>query len=296
MKAAPVEFKSVLITGCSSGIGRAAARMLKTRGWEVLPTARKEEDLASLREEGFSPRKIELADEDSVSGLLNQLQHDGRLPGALVNNAGYGQPGAIEDLNRELLRRQFEVNVFGLQQLANGFVPSFRKRGCGRIVHVSSMLGRLSMPLNGAYSASKFALESLADAQRVELHDSGVAVSLIEPGPIYTEFHASARRRGSATLRTPHSPFLPLYEKFEHADRAPRTAARFALPPEAVARKIVHALESPHPRIRYRVTIPALLGEAAQRLLPACWIDAAFRAGLRRFSAAPATSDEPVQN
>ncbi|MBP7275722.1 MAG: SDR family NAD(P)-dependent oxidoreductase, partial [Kiritimatiellae bacterium] len=158
MRFPPVE-KKVLITGCSTGIGWAAAEQLRAQGWEVIPTARKAEDLERLRAAGFEPIALEMADEASVNAAADEtLRRFGGAIGAVVNNAGYGQPGAVEDVTRGIARRQFEVNVFGLQQLTNRFIPVFRERGAGRIVNVSSIVGWLGLPLMGVYSASKFAL------------------------------------------------------------------------------------------------------------------------------------------
>ena len=261
--------RNVLITGCSSGIGAAAARMLASRGWTVIPTARRPDDMDRLREMGFSPVHLDLASAESVIHAARRaLEIAGGRMGAIVNNAGYGQPGALEDLDREMLRRQFEVNLFGLMELTNFFVPHFIRQGFGRIVNVSSMVGWIALPFMGAYSASKFALEAVSDAMRVELHGTGVAVSLIEPGPIATRFGGNARHHLERLLEKSDSRFLNFYRRFAQNfhDQSPRSL--FRLPPEAVARKIVHALESRHPRIRYPVTIPAHLASAVRRLLP----------------------------
>ena len=176
MKAPVVHVKNVLVTGCSSGIGLATARVLRGRGWNVIPTARKREDLDALRADGFTPVELDVADAESVKrAAARALEIFGGRIGGVVNNAGFGQAGAVEDLSREVLRYQFEVNFFGAHDLTNRFIPIFRKQGWGRIVNISSVLGRVVIPFYGSYCATKFAMEALSDALRVELCDSGVS-------------------------------------------------------------------------------------------------------------------------
>lgn len=275
MKAPPVREKVVLVTGASTGIGRATARMLRDAGWRVWPTARKPQDLDDLRREGFDPIALDVGDSSSVECAAEECLRRGPL-GALVNNAGYGQPGAVEDLTREALRRQFEVNVFGLQELTNRFIPIFRKQGFGRIVNVSSVVGWLTLPFLGAYAASKHALESLSDALRIELRGSGVAVSIIEPGPIETPFRKNAFEVGQATINVEKSFFREVYEAQARRSIATQFRSRhpFTAPPEDVARSIRHALESRRPRRRYVVTFQARLGIWMARFAPAALTDA----------------------
>ncbi|VGO15206.1 putative oxidoreductase [Pontiella desulfatans] len=275
MKVPPVADKSVLITGCSSGIGRAAAEMLRSKGWKVFPTARKSADLESLRQAGFEVVELDVSSSASIADAVDKVMdaNGGRL-GAVVNNAGFGMPGAIQDLTRDAMRQQFEVNVFGLQELTNGLIPLFRKQGYGRIVNVSSVVGRLALPFMGIYSASKFALEAISDAQRVELSPDSISVSLVEPGPIRTRFSTNCAGQGEERLDTGASKFGAAYKQyFEKRRNGGMSEDRFRLPPEAVAKKILHALESPRPKIRYKVTLPAYLGDLAARFVPARWID-----------------------
>ena len=275
MKALPVKDKSVLVTGCSSGIGRATAELLRSRGWKVFPTARKAADLDALRQAGFDAVKLDVSSSDSIAVAADRVlaKNDGRL-GALVNNAGFGMPGAIEDLSRDAMREQFEVNLFGLLELTNRLVPLFRRQGGGRIVNISSVVGRMALPFMGIYSASKFALEAASDAQRVELSRDGIAVCLVEPGPIETRFSTNCAGRGERMLDTEHSRFGSAYRRYFAKRRGGGMAEdRFRLPPEAVARKVFHALESPRPKIRYRVTVPAHLGDFAARFVPAALRD-----------------------
>ena len=265
----------VLITGCSSGIGLAAALHMRTLGWRVFPTARKPEDMNMLANKGFSPLALDMGDSASIQACIESLrrQTDNRLDG-LVNNAGYGQPGALEDLDRDAMRRQFEVNVFGLQELTNLAIPLLLHRKQARIVHISSVVGRVALPFMGIYSASKFAVEALADAQRVELSGTGIRLSLVEPGPIVTRFSENAIGQTSPQLPQSSARFQKLYDK-ELALRTTREAPKpFSLPPEAVARKIAHALTAASPRKRYKVTLPAYLGAALSRVAPDFLLDA----------------------
>jgi len=275
MKVPPVVDRSVLITGCSSGIGRATAEMLRSNGWTVFPTARKPDDLDALRQAGFNAVKLDVTSSDSIQTAVERVlvKNGGKL-GAVVNNAGFGMPGAIQDLTRDAMRHQFEVNLFGLQELTNALIPVFRKQGYGRIVNISSVVGRLSLPFMGIYSASKFALEAVSDAQRVELSLDPISVSLVEPGPIRTRFSTNCAGEGEEMLDTGTSKFGAAYkEYFKKRRNGGMSEDRFRLPPEAAGRKIVHALESSRPKIRYKVTIPAYLGDWAARFLPAGLID-----------------------
>jgi len=258
--------------------------VLRARGWRVWPTARASADLESLRAEGFEPMALDLTDSASVRRAVPEVlaRSNGTL-GGLVNNAGYGQPGAVEDLTRDALRRQFEVNLFGLQELTNGLVPAFRRQGYGRIVHVGSIVGRIALPFMGAYSASKFALAAMAAALRIELRGSGIAVSLIEPGPIASAFGNNAIRAGMAQLAERGSFFADFYRaQLEREKGAEARPSRFQRPPEAVARVIAHALESPRPRRRYPVTLPARLGVFMARFAPEALNDAILAARSRR--------------
>jgi len=279
------ESKSVLVTGCSTGIGAATAMLLREQGWTVYPTARKPADLERLRSEGFDPIALDIADSNSVLAAADEaLEKMGGTPGALVNNAGYGQPGALEDLSRDAMRAQFEVNVFGMQELTNRFIPRFREQGRGRIVNVSSVVGRVSLPFLGIYSASKFAMEAMSDALRVELCDSGIAVSLVEPGPITTHFRQTSVAQADHYLAHGDSAFRTLYQReVERRRQQPVDKKKpFSKPPAAVAEKILHALESSRPKRRYCVTVPAYAGAVFRRILPDAWVDATLSRSLRK--------------
>ena len=286
MKYPAIHPKTVLVTGCSSGIGLATARLLRENGWQVIPTARKPADLDMLRAEGFDPVALDVADSTSIAdatGLV--LERFGGQLGAIVNNAGFGLTSAIEDAPRSMLRDIFEVNVFGLQELTARFIPLFRKQGYGRIVNVSSVLGELSLPFAGVYSASKFAVEALSDALRRELFDSGIAVSVVQPGPIETRFSENLAHRTERYAQNPSSPFAEFYKKAietRKTGRAARTAEKFMKPPEAVAEKILQCLESRRPPIRTRVTAVAHFGAFVRRALPAALIDSVMISKVRK--------------
>ncbi len=276
MRLPSLQHRTVLITGCSSGIGLATAHHLRNRGWRVLATARRNEDVDRLRRQAFEAWRLDVADEGSVAEVAPAIvaHVQGNL-GALVNNAGYGQAGAMEDISRATLRRQFETNVFGLQDLTNRILPVFRARGAGRIVHISSVLGRLTLPLYGSYCASKHAVEAMADAQRVELRGSGIGIILVEPGSITTEFRRNAARNIEQALDTNSSVHRDLYAReVEQRRRAQRLEDRFSARPEAVARVVERALTSRWPATRYPVTLPAHLGPLLRKMLPDCWFDA----------------------
>ena len=267
-----VKEKVAVVTGASTGIGRATARMLKSRGWRVFPTARSRTDLDLLRGEGFQPVELDLADPDSVEYAAKEvLELSQGVLGAVVNNAGYGQPGALEDLSRSAMRKQFEANVFGTLDFTNRFIPLFRAQQSGRIVLVSSVVGRVVIPLMGAYCASKFALEAIGDELRMELGPAGISVSLVEPGPIKTNFRKRTVSEAARGLEMRDSAFAAVYAK--ELTEPERTYSRptdiFRKPPEAVAAKIAHALESRWPHARYPVTGAAWFGEFAARFLPA---------------------------
>lgn len=267
-----VKEKVVVVTGASTGIGRATARMLKNGGWRVFPTARSRTDLDLLRGEGFQPVELDLTDPDSVECAAKEvLELSQGVLGAVVNNAGYGQPGALEDLSRAAVRKQFEANVFGTLDFTNRFIPVFRAQKSGRIVLVTSVLGRIVIPFMGAYCASKFALEAMGDVLRLELGPAGISVSIVEPGPIRTSFRRRVVSEATRGLEMRNSVFAEHYAK--ELTEPERTYSRptdiFRKPPEAVARKIVHALDSRYPRVRYPVTGAAWFGDFAARFLPA---------------------------
>ena len=250
------------------------ANYLREVGWDVFPTARSNSDLQKLCSNGFNALRLDLNDSISIDECVSRVLHQSPLGiGAIVNNAGIAIPGAVEDLSRNDLRAQFEVNVFGLQELTNKLVPIFRDQGWGRIVNISSIYGILTAPMVGGYCASKYALEALSNAQRMELSNSGVTLSLVEPGPILSSFRGNAYE----SLRKKISVGDHFYSEYKKTlDRKSGKSQRntlFTLGPEHVAKKVVHALTSEHPKRRYLITYPAYTGYVMARILPGFAID-----------------------
>ena len=260
--------RTVLITGCSSGIGLCVARGLRSRGYHVIATARKPNDVQRLTGEGFDALALDLDDSASIQQALSDaiaMAPNGLY--ALFNNGAWGLPGAVEDLTRDALRAQFETNLFGTMELTNLVVRHMREQGGGRIIHNSSVLGLVAFPYRGAYTATKFALEGITDTQRMELRDTGIHISLIEPGPIESRFRENAYRMYQRWIDKQHSAHRAQYEAMEQRLLKAGPAAPFTLPPEAVLAKVIHALESRRPRIRYYVTLPTYLFGTLRRLL-----------------------------
>lgn len=266
--------RTLLITGCSSGIGYTTAVELKKRGHNVIATARKKEDVSRLQQEGFTAIQLDLADSNSIRQAVDSAIKltDGKID-ALFNNGAFGQPGAVEDLTRDVLRFQFETNLFGTHELTNLIIPLMRKQGHGRIIYNSSILGFVAMTYRGAYNASKFALEGLADTLRLELHGSNIHISLIEPGPILSDFRKNAFALYKQNIDPTHSHHKETYKVMEARLQKEGAAAPFTLPAEAVAKKVIHALEARRPRMRYYVTFPTYLFAFLKRILPMSWLD-----------------------
>ena len=266
--------RSVLITGCSSGIGLASAREMKRRGWRVFATARKPQDIARLKdEEGVDSLYLDYTEPDSIAAAAEQvLQATGGKLTALFNNGAYGQPGAVEDLRREVLRAQFEAGFFGWQDLTARVIPAMRKQGEGRIVFCSSVLGLVAAPYRGAYCASKFAVEALADALRLELSATRIKIVLIEPGPIASRFleHALEAYRRHIDLDASHHAEIYRGRIARLEEGGDQT---FKLGPEAVAVKLARALESRSPKRRYYVTVPTYAAALFRRILPTAMLD-----------------------
>lgn len=252
--------RTVLITGCSSGIGLCAAEGLAARGHRVFASARKAADVEALRARGLQAVQLDLADSASIHAAVEDVleQAEGRLD-ALFNNGAYGQPGAVEDLSRAVLREQFETNLFGTHELTCAVLPTLRRQGHGRIIHNSSILGLIAMRYRGAYNASKFALEGLADTLRQELAGTGIHVSLIEPGPIRSRFRDNAYAAYRRNIDAANSPHREVYAGMERRLTKPGPAQPFTLGPEAVLARLIHAVESRRPRPRYYVTFPTHL-------------------------------------
>ena len=267
--------KSILITGCSSGIGHDAAQGLRARGWHVFASCRKAGDCDRLRAQGFDSPRIDYTEPASIgAGLAEVLDATGGTMDALFNNGAHGFPGAVEDIPTDGLRQIFETNFFGWHELTRQTIPVMRAQGHGRIVQNSSILGFVAFPWRGAYVATKYALEGLTDTLRLELQGSGISVVLIEPGPITSRLRQNAIpwferfidwKNSSLRAKYEASLLRRLYEGGE--------TDRFELPPSAVTAKLIRALESARPRARYYVTTPTYVAGYGRRLLPARAID-----------------------
>lgn len=263
--------RTILITGCSSGIGYDAAFGLRERGWRVFASCRKPGDCDRLRDAGFEAPHLDYDDEATITAALQEVltATGGRLD-ALYNNGAFGCPGATEDLPRGALRAIFETNLFGWHDLTRQVLPVMRSQGHGRIVNCSSVLGLTAMKWRGAYVATKFALEGLTDTLRLELRGSGIHVSLIEPGPVTSRIRANSIPHFERWIDWENSAFADDYRNTLLRRLYKNTGKKdsFELPPSAVTLKLVHALESPRPRPRYYVTTPTHIAGALRRFLP----------------------------
>jgi NAD(P)-dependent dehydrogenase (short-subunit alcohol dehydrogenase family) len=267
--------RSILITGCSSGIGLDAARGLKARGWRVFATCRQEADCERLRGEGLESFRLDYADEANIAEAVEEtLRRTGGTLDALYNNGAFACPGAVEDLPRGALREIFETNLFGYHDLTRRVIPAMRAQGHGRIVNCSSVLGLVGLTWRGAYVSTKFAMEGLTDVLRIEMKGTGIEVILIEPGPIATKIRENA---------VPHFEKWVDWENSARRDQYVRLRGRlydkkvkkdtFELGPEAVTAKLIRALEDRRPKPRYFVTTPTYLMGFARRLLPTRALD-----------------------
>ena len=261
--------KNILITGCSTGIGYCAAKTLHQKGYPVIATVRNISDAQSLQAEGITCIELDLTDSQSIINAFKfACDHfNGRID-VLFNNAAFGQPGAVEDLSRAVLREQFETNVFGTQELTNLVIAQMRQQGHGRIAYNSSVLGIISLAYRGAYNASKYAIEGLADTLRLELRETGIHISLIEPGPIVSKFRANAYAKYQQNIDKTVSAHRDTYEAMERRLTKSGPAAPFTLPADAVVDKLLHVIESKRPKVRYYVTFPAYLFATLKRILP----------------------------
>ncbi|TMV02127.1 SDR family NAD(P)-dependent oxidoreductase [Ruegeria sediminis] len=267
--------KSILITGCSSGIGLDAAHGMRARGWRVFASCRQQRDCDRLRAQGFDSPRIDYTDADSIrSGLAQVLDATGGTLDALFNNGAHGLPGAVEDVPTEGLRHIFETNVFGWHELTRQVIPVMRAQGHGRIVQNSSVLGLVAFPWRGAYVATKYAVEGLSDTLRLELRGTGIRVILIEPGPITSKLREKAIPIFERFIDWENSALREKYEntllKRLYEGSGPD---RFELPASAVTEKLAHAVEARRPRSRYYVTTPTYIAGYLRRILPTGAID-----------------------
>ncbi len=266
--------QSILITGCSSGIGLHAALTLSARGYQVFATARKPQDVAALKDKGLNAYLLDLTSTESITqALANVLEQTGGQLDFLFNNGAYGQPGALEDLPTHALKAQFESNVFGWHELTKQVIPVMRRQGHGRIIQCSSVLGFVSMAYRGAYNASKYAIEGLTDTLRLELKSANIAVILLQPGPINTQFRANALTAFQENIAIDTSVHKAQYHQQIERLTSEKSNAPFTLEPIDVTQALIHALESKRPKLRYRITTPTKLFAVFKRILPARWLD-----------------------
>jgi NAD(P)-dependent dehydrogenase (short-subunit alcohol dehydrogenase family) len=260
--------KSILITGCSSGIGYHCAKELHKSGYKVIASCRRKEDIERLTEEGLTCIKLDLSDQKSIEqGFEAALEMcDGQLD-ILFNNGAYGQPGAVEDLATDTLRAQFEVNFFAWHHLTNLAIKHMRSIGHGRIIHNSSVLGFVALPYRGAYNASKFALEGLTDTLRMELADTNIHISLIEPGPIASKFRDNAKQAFIKNISIEQSAHSDNYRAQLNRLENQTAPQKFTLGPEAVLEKLLHAMNAEKPKPRYYVTFPTYFMGVMRRIL-----------------------------
>ena len=263
--------RTILITGCSSGIGYDAAHTLNKRGWRVFATCRQEKDCERLRGEGLESFTLDYGDETSIKAAVAEtLKRTGGTLDALYNNGAYAIPGAVEDLPRDAMRAIYEVNVFGYHDLTNQIIPVMRAQGHGRIINCSSVLGFAVLKYRGAYNSSKFALEGLTDTLRLEMHETPIDIILIEPGPVTSKIRENSAPHFEKWIDWKNSPRAQIYKDvlrkrlYANKDK-PDT---FELPPSAVSRKLIHALESKRPKPRYYITTPTYAMGFLRRILP----------------------------
>ena len=267
--------RTILITGCSSGIGYAAAHTLRERGWRVFSSCRQTRDCERLAAEGFDAPQLDYTDASSIATAVDHvLEQTGGTLDALYNNGAHATPGAVEDLPTDALREIFESNFFGWHELTRKIIPVMRAQGHGRIIQCSSVLGFVTMPWRGAYNSTKFALEGLTDTLRIELRDTPIHVTLIEPGPITSNIRANSIPHFERWIDWKSSARKAQYES-ALLDRlyTARGPDRFELPPQAVVDKLIHALEADRPRPRYYVTTPTRISGILKRILPTRALD-----------------------
>lgn len=270
--------KTILITGCSSGIGYDTAHYLHLHGYRVFTTARCVEDVERLRDEGLEAYLLDVTQTESIDATLNViLSQTGGTLYALFNNAGYGQPGAVEDIRTEVLKEQFETNVFGLHELTRRVIPIMRAQGYGRIIQHSSVLGLISLRFRGAYNASKYAVEGLCDTLRQELHGSNIHVITLNTGPVISDFRKNAIKMFIKNVNSEQSVFKTEYEAQLLSSDETKDDDFFTCKSDVVIKKVVLALEKKRPRPRYYITFATHLLGTLKRLLPTSVLDGVLK-------------------
>ena len=261
--------KSILITGCSSGIGFDCAQTLHARGWTVFASCRKQADCDRLIAMGLHSPRLDHADHDSIRETFDYItQHTGGTLDAVFNNGAFAIPGLLEDVPTDALRDIFETNFFGYHQVTRHALPIMRAQGHGRILHCSSVLGIVALRWRGAYNSTKFAIEGWADTMRLELQRTGIKIILIEPGPITTKIRENSIPGFERWIDVENSPSKDLYKLLRARLYSKDTGKdTFELPPSAVTQKVIHALESTKPKPRYYVTWATHIMGALKRVL-----------------------------
>ena len=264
--------KVVLITGCSSGIGLCLAKGLVKQGYKVIATARDDQDVENLQDMGFEAHKLDLSSSESINNAcVNIFANNSDIYG-LIHNGAYGQVGALEDISRSTLDKQFQTNVFGWHELTNIVLPNMKKQNQGRIIYLSSVLGFVAMPFRGPYNASKFAIEGLVNTLRLELANTNIQLSLIQPGPIESKFRENAYKAFIENVDMDNSEYKDNYKNMITRLKS-KELADFTLGPEAVLKCCLHALSAKKAKIRYKVTFPTKLFAFLIRILPASIMD-----------------------
>ena len=266
------KMKSVLITGCSSGIGLCIAKGLKEKGYRVFASARSRDDVKNLKNLGFESLLLDLSSSESINAAVFKLYEMTDNIYALINNGAYGQAGALEDISRDALDTQFQSNVFGWHELTNLILPRMRNVNAGRIIYISSVLGFVAMPFRGPYVASKFAIEGLIGTLRLEFSDTNIKFSSIQPGPIESKFRENAYLAFKKNVDISNSHYQDQYKIMIKRLQSGKNV-KFTLPPEAVLKNAIHALESSNPKNYYRVTFPTKLFALLGNILPSRWMD-----------------------
>lgn len=247
--------QNILITGCSTGIGLATAKMLKENGYKVYATARKKEDVKRLQDQGFFAYRLDVTKPKHIKKVLNIILEEDQKLDAVFNNAGFGQPGALEDVSTEVLKEQFETNVFGLHEVTLQCTKIFRKQGYGKIIQHSSVLGIISLKFRGSYNASKYAIEGLCDTMRQELIGSNISISTINTGPVTSKFRENALQKFTSNIDIENSFFTPTYKnELKVRLQNDKDDTPFNLPATSVAQVVHKIMKSSHPKPRYYVT------------------------------------------
>jgi short-subunit dehydrogenase len=268
--------KNILITGCSSGIGYDTAHYLHNNGYKVYASARDAEDVKRLQDEGLETFLLDVTSADAITEVLNNITKDGAELYAVFNNAGYGQPGAVEDITTDVLREQFETNLFGLHELTRQSIKIMRRQGYGRIIQHSSVLGIISLRFRGAYNASKYAIEGLCDTLRLELMETDIYVCTINTGPVRSDFRKNAIKMFKKNVVSEGSIFEKEYNEelltVKEKDNDP-----FTKNSDVVIKNILHALESKKPQPRYYNTLATHLLGGFKRVLSTSVLDRILR-------------------